>query len=151
MELFMHVFERDEASTRWISIAFLQGEDAEEFLELIDEEGPISAIYRLSERDLGDESVEAALANGYVYDTVPAGSTDHTIEPFGSPYALTYSEKYGYVSLLRRYEAQPQPEPAPGGGALLAFERPTRSIAGESRAPTSSAARGSRMGHGVAL
>ncbi|MGX5696234.1 hypothetical protein ACWKWP_08565 [Agromyces soli] len=147
----MYFFERDEPSTRWIGIAFLQGEDAEEFLDLIDEEGPISAIYRLSERDLGDECVEAALANGYVYDTVPAGSSDHTIEPFGSPYALTYSEKYGYVSLLRRYEAQPQPESASGGGTLLAFELPTRSRTGESLAGTSSAARASQVGRGVAL
>src|SRR5215207_10353619 len=106
----MYVFERDEPSTRWISVAFLQGEEADELLALIEREGPISAIYCLRKYDHGDTTIEAALANGYVYDAVPSGSTDHTIEPFGAPYALTYSDTFGYVSLLRRYDDSPESE-----------------------------------------
>jgi len=124
----MYTFERDEPSTRWISVVFLQGEEAEDLLSVIDREGPISAIYRLKHFDHGDETIEAALVNGYVYDAVPAGSTDHTIEPFGSPYALTYSDTFGYVSLLRRYEPEAEPNFAPSG-VLAPFERTPQSIA----------------------
>ena len=113
----MYPYERDDPSTRWISVVFLQGEEAEGVLALIDREGPISAIYRLRAHDHGEATVEAALEAGYLYNGVPAGSTDHTIEPFGSPYALTYSDTFGYVSLLRRYE--PAPEGTDREGAPL--------------------------------
>ncbi|MGI9824386.1 hypothetical protein [Agromyces sp. Marseille-Q5079] len=124
----MYAIERNDPSTRWISVAFLQGEEAERLLTLIDREGPISAIYQLRELDHGDETIEAALVNGYVYDAVPAGSTDHTIEPYGSPYALTYSDTFGYVSLLRRYEPMRSPDSV---AALAPFERTPQSVASE--------------------
>lgn len=139
----MIAYERDDPSTQWISVAFLQGEEAEDLLAVIDREGPISAIYQLKHLDHGDETIEAALVNGYVYDAVPAGSTDHTIEPFGSPYALTYSDTFGYVSLLRRYE--PKPEPAPPG-VLAPFERTRQSVADSWRTnPTAPVATTSRQ------
>ncbi|MWB99034.1 hypothetical protein [Agromyces seonyuensis] len=142
----MYPFERDEPATRWISVVFLQGEEAEGLLAMIDREGPISAIYRLSEYDHGEASVQASLEAGYVYDHVPAGSTDHTIEPFGSPYALTYSDTFGYVSLLRRYE----PAPEAGGRELAPFERSPQAVADASLANPSPAV-GSRAGRAVAL
>lgn len=124
----MYIFERDEPSTRWISVVFLQGEEAEDLLAVIDREGPISAIYQLKHFDHGDETIEAALVNGYVYDAVPAGKTDHTIEPFGSPYALTYNDTFGYVSLMRRYEPATKPDLAQSG-VLAPFERTPQSVA----------------------
>lgn len=124
----MYTFERDEPSTRWISVVFLQGEEAEELLAVINREGPISAIYQLKHFDHGDETIEKALVNGYVYDAVPAGSTDHTIEPFGSPYALTYSDTFGYVSLMRRYELEAESHFAQSG-VLPPFERTPQSAA----------------------
>ncbi|MRG58803.1 hypothetical protein GE115_02785 [Agromyces sp. CFH 90414] len=143
----MHLFERDEPSTRWISVVFLQGDEAEELLDLIDREGPISAIYRLSDHDDGDATVEAALEAGYVYDKVPAGSTDHTIEPFGSPYALTYSDTFGYVSLLRRYE----PAPEPSRAVHAPFEPLADPATNALRAPTVPSGARSRASHAVAL
>ena len=55
----------------------------------------------LQPRDLGEATTAAALEDGYVYDRIPAGRTDHVIEHGGSPYALTYSRTYRYASLLR--------------------------------------------------
>ncbi|MBT2498532.1 hypothetical protein J7E25_05440 [Agromyces sp. ISL-38] len=148
----MYVFERDEPSTRWVSVAFLQGEEAEELLALIDREGPISAIYQLRQYDRGDATVEAALADGYVYDAVPAGSTDHTIEPFGSPYALTYSDTFGYVSLLKRYVPEPDPVPALAGRPSVApFERSPQAVADAWLANPTLAPSGSGAGRAVAM
>ncbi|WP_157432113.1 hypothetical protein [Agromyces italicus] len=148
----MYVFERDEPSTRWISVVFLQGEEAEELLATIEREGPIAAIYRLREYDHGDATIETALADGYVYDAVPTGSTDHTIEPFGSPYALTYSDTFGYVSLLRRYEDKAEPERVPSASRALAFAgRSPRAFADDWPPNPASAAPPSRLNRAVAL
>lgn len=94
---------------RWISVVFLQDEDACELLAMIDCDGESAAIEYLRQWDDGDETTDAALVNGYVYDRIPEGSADRTIKDPDSPYALTYSELYGYVSLLRRYEGAPDP------------------------------------------
>jgi hypothetical protein len=104
--------------SRWISVAFFQGEEADAVLEIIDRAGPISAIEYLQQWDFGDETTEAALENGYVYDDIPAGSTDRTTHDNRGRYALTHSAKFGYVSLLRRYD--PDLEPA----LAVALERP---------------------------
>ncbi|GAB3129283.1 hypothetical protein [Glaciibacter psychrotolerans] len=90
-------------ASRWISVVFLRGEEANEMLDLISDSGPASAIEHLQQWDFGDETTDAALTNGYVYDRIPAAITDRTVEVGGSPYALTYSSSFGYVSLLRRY------------------------------------------------
>ena len=104
--------ERIDATTsRWISVVFLQDEEANELLAMINRDGEAAAIEHLQQWDFGDETTDAALVNGYVYDRIPVGSADRTFEGPDSPYALTYSELYGYVSLLRRYEATPDSEP----------------------------------------
>ena len=97
------------AEPRWISVVFLQGDEADAVLGMIDLRGAIAAINHLQQWDYGDETIDAALTNGYVYDRIPAGRTDRIIEDDGSPYALTYSTPFGYVSLLRRYPDEPGP------------------------------------------
>ena len=97
------------AEPRWISVVFLQGDEADAVLSMIDLRGAIAAIQHLQQWDYGDETIDAALTNGYVYDRIPAGRTDRIIEDDGSPYALTYSKQFGYVSLLRRYPDEPEP------------------------------------------
>lgn len=106
------------AASRWISVVFLQDDDAGELLAMIDREGEAAAIEYLQQWDFGDETTDAALVNGYVYDRIPEGSADRTIEDPDSPYALTYSELYGYVSLLRRYEASVDAEPVTTGASV---------------------------------
>lgn len=105
-------------ASRWISVVFLQGEEGDAVLEMIDHAGPGAAIEYLQQWDFGDETTEAALENGYVYDAIPAGSTDRTIHDDRGRYALTYSAQFGYVSLLRSYD--PDLEPA----LAVALERP---------------------------
>lgn len=104
----MHDKRRTAAATGWISVAFLQGDDADKVLGIISRDGEAAAMAQLHSLDHGDETTDAALTNGYAYDRIPAGSTDRTIEDAGSPYALTYSARYRYVSLLRRYRREPE-------------------------------------------
>jgi hypothetical protein len=94
---------------RWISVTFLQGEDAKEVLGMIDSWGATAAIGYLQQWDFGEVTLEAALTN----DRIPAGSTDRSFENEDSPYALTFSRPFGYVSLLRRYSAESELEPVP--------------------------------------
>ncbi|MFC5932034.1 hypothetical protein D6T64_01345 [Cryobacterium melibiosiphilum] len=101
---------------RWISVAFLQGDQADEVLGIIDRSGPAVAREYLRQRDHGQQTTDAALRNGYVYNRIPAGTTDHTIEDDASPYALTYSTQSRYVSILRRYAVASDWEPAPPPG-----------------------------------
>ncbi|MDJ0324179.1 hypothetical protein QMG61_10425 [Cryobacterium sp. PH31-AA6] len=104
-------------ASRWISVTFLQGDEAEEVLAMIDRDGVTAAIEHLRHWDYGEETTDAALENGYVYDRIPAGSTDRTIESDGSTYALTYSTTFGYVSLLRRHPADSESELVPASRA----------------------------------
>ncbi|WP_146071798.1 hypothetical protein [Cryobacterium sp. Y50] len=114
---------------RWISVVFLQGTEADAVLGLIDRSGASAAFDYLQPRDLGEATTDAALENGYVYDRIPAGRTDHIIEHDGSPYALTYSRTYRYVSLLRWHplESELKPtRPAPRRVDIWAAPRSTR-------------------------
>jgi hypothetical protein len=111
---------QEPSVSRWISVVFLQGRDAKKKLDLIDRSGAATAIAYLQQRDHGEETTDAALTNGYVYDRIPAGSTDRIVKDDNSPYALTYSIRFGYVSLLRRHPLDSERETVsatPGGSA----------------------------------
>jgi hypothetical protein len=101
----MSTRKRNDPALRWISVVFTQGDEAQELLAMIDQRGPAAAIEHLRQWDVGEGTVEATLENGYVYDRIPAGRSDLTIESETMPYALTYSAQFRYVSLLRRHEA----------------------------------------------
>ncbi|GAA0993265.1 hypothetical protein GCM10009563_08890 [Subtercola frigoramans] len=106
---------REERPSRWIGVVFLQGEEADEVLALIDRDGTDAAIEHLAGFDVGEETTQAALVNGYVYDHVPAGALDQITT--GKDYTLTYNHELGHISLLRTHlsatpemesDAQPQ-------------------------------------------
>ncbi len=105
-----------ERPRRWISVVFLQGEDADRVLDLIERDGTDAAIEHLAGYDYGEETVQAALVNGYVYDAPPTGALDKTAAR--DVYTLTYSPFLGHVSLLREHDATPDP-------ALLDLDTPT--------------------------
>jgi hypothetical protein len=122
-------YETNERTSRWIGVVFLQGAEADAVIGLIDRSGASAAFDYLQPRDFADATVEAALENGYVYDRIPAGRTDHIIEHEGSPYALTYSRTYRYVSLLRwhPFESELRPaRPTPRRDDIWAATRSTR-------------------------
>ncbi|MEW1976316.1 hypothetical protein AB0301_14750 [Microbacterium profundi] len=92
---------------RWISVVFLQGDEADVVLDRIDRDGPDAAIEHLTQWDFGEETTTAALENGYVYDEPPAGPADK-VATVGD-YTLTYNALLGHVSLLRAHRAAPDP------------------------------------------
>ncbi|WP_218681861.1 MULTISPECIES: hypothetical protein [Microbacterium] len=91
--------ERATSVSRWVSVVFLQGQDADEVLALVDRDGTDAAIEHLSGFDMGDETTQAALINGYVYDEPPTGPLDRAATR--GEYTLTYNHDHGHVSLLR--------------------------------------------------
>ena len=101
---------------RWISVVFLDGAEADKVLDLIHASGPDAAIEHLAGYDHGEDTVQDALANGYVYDAPPRGHLDRVAAK--DAYTLTYSPFLGHVSLLREYDATPDP-------ALLDIDTPT--------------------------
>ncbi|MBO1903160.1 hypothetical protein J4H92_14545 [Leucobacter weissii] len=110
----------DEAAreSRWVNIVFLQGDEADEVLRLIDRDGPDAAIEHLAHWDYGDETTAAAMENGYVYDTVPTGMLD--TETVSGDYTLTSNPAMGHVGLYRQHSIPPEdsldaatPTPAP--------------------------------------
>lgn len=94
--------------SRWVSVVFLQGQDADEVLTIIDRDGTDAAIEHLAGFDIGEETTQAALVNGYVYDTIPTGPLDHTTTT--GIYALTYNHDHGHVSLLRAHPETREPD-----------------------------------------
>ncbi|MDJ1372536.1 hypothetical protein [Gulosibacter molinativorax] len=104
---------------RWMSVVFLQGQDADEVLAIIDRDGTDAAIEHLAGFDMGEETTQAALINGYVYDTIPTGSLDRTTT--AGSYALTYNHDHGHVSLLRAHPERREPD----AGAPSARTTPT--------------------------
>lgn len=102
--------EKTTLVSRWVSVVFLQGQSAEEVLAIIDSDGTDAAIIRLSGFDRGEETTQAALVNGYVYDVLPTRSL-HRVMAHGD-YTLNYNYNYNYnynhVSLLRTHPETPE-------------------------------------------
>ena len=108
---------------QWLNVAFLQGKEADAVLDLIDRDGTEAAITHLSGYDYGEETTQAALENGYVYDDQPpTGSTDRTVQDGG--YALTYNHALGHVGLYREFDTPPD-------SALHEVERPAPALVNE--------------------
>ena len=95
------------AVRRWISVVFLQGSEADEVLDLIDRDGTDAAIEQLKGYDYGDETTQAALENGHVYDEPPTGALGRMVTDEAG-YALAYNPSAGHVSLLRQHNIAPQ-------------------------------------------
>ena len=87
---------------RWVSVVFLQGEEADQVLDVIDRDGTPAAIEHLAGYDYGEETTQAALENGYVYDEPPTGALDRVVTGEDG-YTLTYNPFAGHGSLLREY------------------------------------------------
>src|SRR5699024_7756007 len=102
-----HQGPTEEPVSRWISVVFLQGEEADDVLELIDRDGQDAGIEHLTGFDYGDETTDAALENGYVYDEPPTGPLDRVVTE--GDYTLTYNPAMGHVSLLRAHTVPPDP------------------------------------------
>ncbi|WP_202970247.1 hypothetical protein [Tessaracoccus flavescens] len=98
--------EASRPERQWVSVVFLQGEEADEVLDLIERDGTPAGIEHLKGWDYGDETTQAALENGYVYDEPPTGALDRVITSEDG-YTLTYNPFAGHVSLLREHHTRP--------------------------------------------
>ena len=99
------IAEASRPERRWINVVFLQGEDADEVLDLIDRDGTAAGVEHLKGWDYGEETTQAALENGYVYDEPPTGALDKVATR--DVYTLTYNPFAGHVSLLREHHTPP--------------------------------------------
>lgn len=91
----------DRLVERWVGIVFLQGEEADKVLDLIDANGAEAGIERLSRWDYGAETTDAAMEGGDVHDSAPAYAGDRRAET--GDYAMTYNPQAGHVALYRRH------------------------------------------------
>ena len=76
---------------RYERIVFMQGEDADEALAILDEQGRCAAIDYLCQWDCGD--------GGDIHDEPGNGSSDHVYRKDG--YRLSYNPAIGYIGLER--------------------------------------------------
>lgn len=109
---------------QWVTVVFLQGDEAGRVLDLIDRAGTDAAIEHLRGYDYGNETTSAALANGHVYDVPPTSANDRTVTE--GEYALTYSPAFGHAGLYRAYT--PPPDNTPEGDGPQ-YTRPARDAA----------------------
>lgn len=110
--------------SRWINVVFLQSDEADRPLRILGELGHVDAVDYLAQWDYGEETTQAALENGYVYDEPGEGTNDRVM--MSGDYALVVNPHVGYVSLLRRHpdpdasaEAIDEPSPTRDGPELL--------------------------------
>jgi len=114
---------QDRLVERWVGIVFLQGQDADRVLDLIDAEGVEAGIEHLSGWDYGDETTNAALENGDVHDTAPVYAGDRQAET--GDYAMTYNPQAGHVALYRRHLIRAEDAIDPPAEAHAPTRRPT--------------------------
>lgn len=92
---------QDRLVERWVGVVFLQGEEADRVLDLVDAHGVEAGIEHLSGWDYGDETTDAAMEGGDVHDTAPVYAGDRQAET--GDYAMTYNPQAGHVALYRRH------------------------------------------------
>ena len=90
---------------RWVSIVFLQGEEADAVLNMIDADGVDAALGHLKGWDYGEETTNAAMENGHVYEQPPASPLEREFRD--GDYHLSYSHSFGYVALYRLHTIDP--------------------------------------------
>ena len=94
-------------ASRYVMIMFAQGDDATELHDLLDGYGWDALIDRLSDWDYGQETEDAAIINGDIYDGLP----DYWGEQSASrgAYTAVINWHYNYVALYRELPATWQP------------------------------------------
>lgn len=114
-------------TARWINVVFLQGQEADEVLDMIDADGASVGLNYLKSWDYGDETTEAAMENGYVYDEPPSGPLEHELRE--GDYHLAYSHSFDHVALYRHHTVTPEdglPDESRGLGSVPGARRPQR-------------------------
>lgn len=125
-----------ETARRWVNVVFLDRGQTDGVLDLIDEDGAQAGITHLAQWDTGQETTDAAMENGYVYDQPPAAEGDHLITE--GDYTISYNQQMGHVALYRSVPAPDDPlpaEPFPRRNGLSHAPVGGRSVAGPGSSP----------------
>ena len=114
--------EQVDTGRRWVSVVFLQGEDADQVLDLIDREGIDAGLDHLKGWDYGEETTDAALENGHVYDLDQLPTSPLDREATGDGYRMVYNAQMGHVALYRQHtipaEDRLDTTPVPASAAI---------------------------------
>ncbi|GFZ94116.1 hypothetical protein [Nesterenkonia alkaliphila] len=105
-----HAPVAQEMARRWVNVVFLDRGQADGVLDRIDEDGAQAGISHLAQWDTGQETTDAAMENGYVYDQPPAADGDKLITE--GDYTISYNQQMGHVALYRTIPAPEDPLPA---------------------------------------
>lgn len=79
----------------YLSIVFIHNEEAEEPLNILDNEGESAALQYLARWDYGEN-------DGEIYDEIPAGSDDSIYHEDG--YIMNYNTSLSYIGLCKMIE-----------------------------------------------
>ena len=135
-----HAPMTQETALRWVNVVFIDRGQADGVLDLIDEDGAQTGIRHLSQWDTGQETTDAAMENGYVYDQPPAAEGDKLITE--CDYTISYNQQMGHVALFRAIPAPEDPlpaEPSPRRDGLSYTAAGDRSLDGSAGAPAGAA------------
>lgn len=138
-----HIPITQETARRWVNVVFLDRDQADGVLDLIDEDGAQAGIIHLAQWDTGQETTDAAMENGYVYDQPPAADWDKLITE--GDYTISYNQKMGHVALYRAISPPEDPlsaEPFPRRNGLSYAAAGGRSLAGPGGSPVVGGAAG---------
>ncbi|MGZ0213367.1 hypothetical protein ACX1DX_03225 [Tessaracoccus sp. Y36] len=112
------------AVARWISVVFMQGQEAGDVLDMIDADGAPAGLNHLKYWDYGDETTSAAMENGYVYDAPPSGPLEHELRD--GDYHLAYSHALAHVALYRIHAVDTVDQLPDDARSLAAPSAPSR-------------------------
>lgn len=84
---------------KYLEIVFIQNEEAETPLKILEEQGEDAAMNYLRQWDYGDE-------DGEIYDENPGGSSDSVYRK--GNYVMTYNTSLGYVGLCKIIDEEEQ-------------------------------------------
>jgi hypothetical protein len=111
-------------NARWINVVFMQGQEADKVLDMIDTDGALAGLNHLKYWDYGDETTGAAMENGYVYDALPSGPLEHELRD--GDYHLAYSHAFAHVALYRIHAVNAADQPPDEARSLAVPSAPSR-------------------------
>jgi hypothetical protein len=92
---------RNPKAQKYYEIVFMQGEEADEPLKILEDKGEAKVIDYLSDWDYGAEMEHTKIE-------APWGPDDDTFEK--DDYILSYNTKLGYIGLVRKAKPDEKPE-----------------------------------------
>lgn len=102
VESVLNESKRNPNAGKYYEIVFMQGEDAEEPLKILDDKGESEVIDYLADWDYGTEMEHTPVSK-------PWGPDDDTYEK--DDYILSYNTKLGYIGLVRKVKKEEENEP----------------------------------------